>query len=194
MNNPSKAILRTRLRQNRQRISPEKRELAAQAIVKYVIQCDAFKQAKYIAAYCAIPDEINPSAIIEAAFALGKQIYLPVLKLDGSHTLEFASYTPEMRLIPNRYGILEPQNPVINMEAHALDLVLVPLLGFDLQGNRLGMGKGYYDITFKKSDKPRPFLLGLAFECQKVDSIPIEDNDVKLSAIATEKNWYTTHS
>lgn len=190
MSQYAKATLRTELRLARQALSSEYRQMAARTLSKRVTHMNVFKHANHIAAYAGIPEEISPSEIIQAAFNLGKKLYLPILSLDGSPQLSFATFRPGMNLIPNRFGILEPQNPNISIKPSELDLVLVPLLGFDAQGNRLGMGKGYYDHTFQGIRSGHPFLLGLAFECQKRDAIPVDEKDVKLAAVATEQNLY----
>lgn len=190
MTQSAKAILRAELRRARQSLSPEYRQQAADSLSKRISQMDLFRRATHIAAYAGTPEEINPSEIIKTAFHLGKKLFLPVLPLDGSPRLEFAALTREMHLIPNRFGILEPQNRNITIKPSELDLVLLPLLGFDVQGNRLGMGKGYYDYTFECAKPGHPFLLGLAFECQKRDAIPVDEKDVKLAAVATEQNLY----
>lgn len=190
MNKSAKATLRTELRLARQAISPEYRRDAAYALSKRVTEMDVFRRSTHIAAYAGTSEEINLSEIIEVAFNLGKKLYLPILPLDGSSRLEFASFTPEMHLIPNRFSILEPQNPNITIKPYKLDLALLPLLGFDDKGHRLGMGKGYYDYTFEHTTPGHPFLLGVAFECQKRDAIPVDEKDVRLSAVATEQNLY----
>jgi len=129
--------------------------------------------------------------LIERAWSLRKKIYLPVLAPLNSGKLWFVRYEPHSRMVRNEFGIPEP---VVDhrqrIPARALDLVLTPLVGFDSQGNRLGMGGGFYDRSFaflklrKHLKKPR--LIGIAYECQRLDRLKSEAWDVKLDGCATE--------
>lgn len=102
--------------------------------------------------------------------------------------LIFSKYTPETQLTLNRYNISEPKNSV-EILPEKLDLVILPLVGFDGSGYRLGMGGGYYDRTFATISE-RPFLLGLGFEAQHLPELPHDDWDVRLNAVLTEKQVY----
>src|SRR5690606_22657406 len=131
----------------------------------------------------------------------GKQCYLPVMRRDGPLRLLWRRHRPGMRLRRGRYGILEPRLRAAAAPARALDLVLLPLVGFDARGNRMGMGKGFYDRTFAFRRRPesvagaegaargrgRPRLLGLAHDCQRVDALPAAPWDVPLDAVATPR-------
>lgn len=100
-------------------------------------------------------------------------------------------FTAETHLVPNRFGIPEPQQgPAHKLPTHLLDVVLMPLVGFDRAGSRLGMGGGFYDTTFafkQQNPKGKPLLIGLAHSCQEVDSLQADNWDIPLGAIATEK-------
>ncbi len=122
---------------------------------------------------------------------MNKQVYLPVLRPFGDNRLWFAHYAPGTPLVKNRYGIAEPDiDHGKRVEAFALDLVLAPLVGFDLQGNRLGMGGGFYDRSFAHLLRHRhwlkPRLVGLAYDFQQVKHLPAQPWDVPLTAVATE--------
>jgi 5-formyltetrahydrofolate cyclo-ligase len=112
----------------------------------------------------------------------GKQIFLPALKSDCS--LFFARWdirdTPSM----NRYQIPEPPTTAERCTAADLDVIFLPLVGWDVHGGRLGMGGGYYDRTL--SEKRGPVLVGLAHQCQQVAQIPQEKWDIVLDYIATD--------
>ena len=104
----------------------------------------------------------------------------------------FAPYASEDTLKANRYGIPEPNCHANEwIEPHQLDLVLMPLVGFDSEGNRLGMGGGYYDRSFAFLTQPgsiqKPHLLGIAHELQRVDTLPHEAWDVPMNAVVTEQ-------
>lgn len=149
-----------------------------------------FYKNQNIACYLARENEFDCKPIIEAIWQAKKNCFLPVLLEQG---LSFVSYQQGDPLYLNRYQILEPEpyeEKIIPSEE--LDLVFVPLVGFDLQGGRLGMGGGYYDRTFSflKEKTNKPYLVGLAYERQALLRIPTEKHDVILNAVLTEKQLY----
>jgi 5-formyltetrahydrofolate cyclo-ligase len=110
----------------------------------------------------------------------------------GGPRLDFRLFKKGQKLIRNNIGIPEPARK-FTCKPFALSLVLLPLVAFDSEGNRLGMGKGYYDRTFaflRRSVRQRPALLGLAHECQKVDELEIAWWDVPLDGVVTDEAWY----
>jgi 5-formyltetrahydrofolate cyclo-ligase len=136
----------------------------------------------------AFNHEVPMLPLIETLWAQGKETYLPIMKSGGR--LQYEPYTSDTPLEKNQVGILEP----ITVQAFPLedfDVVLVPLVGFDEQGHRLGMGAGYYDKTFAfLNTVPRPIkpkLVGIAYECQCLEVIAAEPWDVSLDYVITEK-------
>lgn len=145
-----------------------------------------------IACYFAQDNEFDCTPIIEFIWAAKKNCFLPVLSDEAEKTLFFAAYHTPDQLCVNRFNILEPENKVM-FPIEKLDIVFTPLVGFDLQGNRLGMGGGYYDRTFahrRENETDKPYLIGLAYECQYLPDIPEESFDVALDAVLTEKKMY----
>jgi 5-formyltetrahydrofolate cyclo-ligase len=188
--------LRQQLRTERRALPLSKRQQAAGQLAHRVGALRLFVHTHHLAAYLAFEGEADPAPLLERAWALGKRVYLPVLGEPPSRRLWFAPYQPETVLERNRYGIPEPQVTSDRWLApHCLDLVLVPLVAFDSDGNRLGMGGGYYDRTFAFRRNPghltHPRLLGLAYEFQKVATLPRQPWDVPLDGIATEQVLYT---
>ncbi len=125
----------------------------------------------------------------------GRRWYLPVLHPFRPGRLWFARYRPVDPMRPNRFGIQEPQRRGRQLcPAHGLDLVLLPLVGFDTHCNRIGMGGGFYDRSFafllRRRYWRRPLLIGLAHECQRVDAIERQPWDVPLDAVVTERGIY----
>ena len=107
----------------------------------------------------------------------------------------FQRVRPGEKLLPNRFRILEPRvNISRQRKVWALDLVLLPLVGFDDAGGRLGMGGGFYDRSLaylaRRQSWRKPTLLGLAHECQKVDRLAQASWDVPLAGTVTDKHWY----
>lgn len=183
--------LRKRLRAERAALSEDARTCLSKQIARHIIRSPLFNRARRIAVYLPNRGEVDPGPVIAVARARRKQLYLPVLDPGHPHRLWFLPWDRRTRLQTNRFGIPEP---VVSrgrrLSPRHLDLVLTPLVGFDRQGNRLGMGGGYYDTTFAflagRNHWHKPRLLGLAYGFQEVDALPHEPWDVPLSAIVTE--------
>jgi 5-formyltetrahydrofolate cyclo-ligase len=113
---------------------------------------------------------------------------LPVLQ--PGKRLRFAPWRHGDPLVQNRFGIPEPDlDPGSLLDPEALDHVLLPLVGFDGRGHRLGTGGGYYDrsFAFRHGALRKPRLVGIGYACQQVDALPAADWDVPLDLIATER-------
>lgn len=190
-NDQHKTLLRKELRQRRRMLTPIQQAHASSLLLRHLMQYPAFMLGKHVALYVANDGEIDPEPIARQLWHMGKQCYLPVLRPGSERELWFIEFTPNTHLIPNRFGILEPDHGVAHKRpVHLLDVVLMPLVGFDRTGARLGMGGGFYDTTFMfKQDKPRgkPLLIGLAHSCQEVDALQVDNWDIPLTAIATDK-------
>lgn len=188
----SRNQLRQELRSKRKAINSKQQAEASINLLKNLIKFPQFLKAKRIAVYLASDGEMDLQPLIHQAWAMNKEVYLPVIKNKLSRELWFIHYTPETRLTQNRYKILEPdphQNP--RLAAHLLDIVFMPLVGFDADKNRLGMGGGFYDTTFafkKQKPKSKPLLIGVAHECQRVEKIEAEEWDVGLDLVVTDKD------
>lgn len=185
--------LRKTLRARRSALSPQAQKEAGKALAVCISKQGVFQQSQQVALYLANDGEIDPAGIAEIAWQQGKTCYLPVLDKAKKGHLIFLLYTPDMPMVNNRYGIAEPvvEGGTLR-QAQDLDLVLLPLTGFDVTGNRMGMGGGYYDRTFAftQTDESRPQLVGLAHECQKVAQLTTNPWDISVDAIATDKCYY----
>lgn len=186
----NKAHIRKILNEKRSAISAIDRERFADQAKNIFIQHEVFSSSLNIATYLAMKNEFDCFPLIQAIWHAKKNCYLPIVEHDT--TLTFVNYQENDVLQKNRYQILEPINPQV-FPKEQLDLVLMPLVGFDLQGNRLGMGKGYYDRTFeflKDTSIKKPLLIGLAYECQCLGSLPNDAWDIPLAGVLTEQNLY----
>lgn len=170
----------------RRLVTKEQRQSASEQAKQLLISHPLFISSQSIACYLAQDQEFDCASMIHAIWESNKRCYLPVLSLSQEKKLEFAEYRKDSILKMNRYQILEPASEE-KYPASQLDLVLVPLVGFDKYGHRLGMGGGYYDRTFAfKRKVPRPFLLGVGFARQEVEKIPYDEWDVMLDGILTQ--------
>ncbi|MDH5426200.1 MAG: 5-formyltetrahydrofolate cyclo-ligase [Gammaproteobacteria bacterium] len=186
--------LRQQLRENRRQLSDKRQHLHARQLAKNLRLSRHFMQASDIAFYLAEDGEISAEYAIKLAWTHKKRVYLPLISPYGNE-LFFALYTPATRMKLNRFGIAEPAAQIKHCKrAHQLQLIFMPLTGFDLRGNRLGMGGGFYDrsLHFRRHQKSwrKPKLLGLAHECQKLDQMPVEDWDIPVDGVITEKKLY----
>jgi 5-formyltetrahydrofolate cyclo-ligase len=187
--------LRKKLREARKALLPAQRRAAAQGLYRQLSQHPLFRRARSIALYLPNDGEIDPRPLLRSAQRRGKHTYLPVLSPWPRTKMVFQRIRPGERLRPNRFGIAEPLSRLRRQRRiWTLDLVLLPLVGFDEQGGRLGMGGGFYDRSLayrtRRTTWRKPTLLGLAHECQKVSRLEQASWDVPLQGTVTDKRWY----
>jgi 5-formyltetrahydrofolate cyclo-ligase len=147
-------------------------------VQEQIIKSKEFEHAKVIGAYFAFGSEVNTDLIIEQARPLGKTIALP--RVEGDE-ISFYKVSSQEFLVKGRFGIMEPL-PYDRLDN--IDLIMVPGIAFDKKGYRLGYGKGYYDRYL--SNRKSRLSIGLAYSTQLISSLPHENHDEKLDAIATE--------
>ena len=181
--------LRSALCKVRENLSGAQREVAAGSCAQLACVLPALQRARCIAAYIAHRGEMPCEPIIEWALGRGADVLLPVVT---GRRMRFSPFHPGAALIPNRWGILEPENqPGRQVSARRPNVVLAPLVAFDSAGNRLGQGGGYYDraFAFRNTSRNwrRPLLVGLAYEFQQVGKLKAKPTDVPLDAVITEK-------
>ncbi len=192
----SNAEIRQLKRAQRRSLSSRTQLQHSQALCQNTAKEKTYLNCQHIALYLANDSEIDPYPLIEHAHFMGKKVYLPILA-PLKNSLYFAPYDAGDRLKPNRFNILEPVcQPSKWKKASQLDLLLLPLVAFDSQGNRVGMGGGFYDRTLAYMQHRRfwkkPTLVGLAHEIQKVAQLHSQSWDIPLDCIITEKRRYRT--
>jgi len=180
---------RQQLAAQRRALSPQQRIAAAQGLRRSLEQLPEYHTDARVAGYWAVDGELPLNLIIPPLASRGQQFLLPVIGADK--TLRFAPWQNGMEVQPNRYGIPEPLEVRQPLAPFQLDLVLVPLLGFDRRGNRLGYGGGYYDRSFaflqEQARPTEPLLVGIAYAFQEIDALEPADWDVPLDFIATDR-------
>ncbi|MCJ8341010.1 MAG: 5-formyltetrahydrofolate cyclo-ligase [Pseudomonadales bacterium] len=195
--------LRRQMRDARKALSAEQQQLSGASLLHHLQQLNSFNSAEHIALYLASDGEIDPQSVIDHCWAMGKQVYLPVLDPDLHNQLLFVHYHNNTLMCRNKYAIEEPATPYQkSIPAAELDLVLLPLVAFDDQGNRMGMGGGYYDRSFAFmletatdcAEKHLPVLIGLAHQLQQVDKLAVESWDIPLSGIVTNQRSWSSQS
>lgn len=191
--------LRKMLRKRRQTLSADQQVSASKGLYDVLKDRPELSGNQHFALYLANDGEINPLVLQEYLWQSGKHCYLPMVH-QSNNELSFIEYQRDTPLLLNRFGIPEPflqdlQPDAQQIAPEQLDIVFVPLTGFDEQGRRLGMGGGFYDRTFACTHGvKRPLLIGLAHECQKVDSVPVEYWDIPMAGIATDRHYYCVDS
>jgi 5-formyltetrahydrofolate cyclo-ligase len=181
--------LRKLLRAKRRGVSERERARAAQLVARNADRYLRLRSGWRIAVYAALPSELDTQPLIDLAGGRGCEIYVPRIDRHTlGHKMRFAELTGRQR--PNRLGIDEPEGSRM-IGARWLDVVFLPLVGFDACGVRLGMGGGFYDRAFAfrrwRTAWHAPHLVGLAYAFQQVESLIAADHDVRLDAVVTEE-------
>ncbi|MDH4258938.1 MAG: 5-formyltetrahydrofolate cyclo-ligase [Gammaproteobacteria bacterium] len=176
----NQAGLRRSLRAARRALGTAQRLAAATAVDTSLARMGLPRPRSRIAAYRAMDGELDPVIVMRRALALGCEVHVPVVTSLRRRRMRFAAWPDE------------PPRPRADGDAARwFDLVLVPLVGFDDDGNRLGMGAGFYDRHFAflrhRDAWHRPLLLGLAFEVQRLERLPAKSLDVPLWGVVTER-------
>ncbi len=183
-----RAQLRRNLRERRRAIPAAARIAAAESLAQRLLALPFAPASGYAAGYWAMDGEIALHAW-QLQLPAPLVYCLPVLGSEGR--LRFAPWRPGDALVANRFGIPEPAlEPSSLLDAESMALVVVPVVGFDVHGQRLGMGGGWYDRSFAfRSDRGAPpWLVGAAFAMQQMDALSPEDWDVALDAVCSERD------
>ncbi len=183
-----RAEQRASLRHIRHSLTQPQKLRAAKAIAQHLGASGHLRPNQCIAGYIAMTDEIDCSLALQNAVRHGCKIFFPRILVARKRTMIFAPPTALWRL--NRYSILEPNNYLYH-SSRWCNLILLPLLGFDAQGNRLGLGAGFYDraLAFRRLRREwlGPLLIGIAHSSQEVAKITSLPTDIPLDAVLTEK-------
>lgn len=180
----AKEELRKRLAAVRRTLSAETRAAHAAKTAAHVIAHEAYRSAKVVLAYSALRFEVDPKDVIERAWADGKRVALP-RTVPETRGLTLHLYEPSDTLIESGFVVKEPLPTAPDVEPDQIDLVLVPGLGFDLRGHRLGYGQGYYDRLLPRL--PRATRMALAFELSLLAEVPAAAHDVPVAWLITER-------
>ena len=182
-----KIAIRNTIKEIRSKVSVSYRSTSSNQICTRIRALEQYRRAKSIALYFAVNNEIDLSALWSSAPMQGKFCYFPALNKDL--TLSFLPATPATPFKKNQYGIPEPDVSIDEaMPVEELDLIIMPLVAFDMRCTRLGMGAGYYDRTLE--NKQHRNLFGVAFQFQQVDFIEPQPWDIPLDAVITQKAIY----
>jgi 5-formyltetrahydrofolate cyclo-ligase len=159
------------------------------SICRRFLNSPFFFRCQNIACYLSFADEVDTSMIIERAWRTKKRVFVPII--ETGHEMRFIEIKRNTRIERNQYGIWEPVSGH-EISPRELDVVVTPLVAFDEKLHRIGMGGGYFDrcFSFLKGNQQwvHPKLVGLAFECQKVEKITPKPWDIRLYHVFSESN------
>lgn len=181
--------LRRQSLRSRRAMDAADRTAASRLICNRFLRSRYFLRSQTIACFLSTWDEVDTSEIIDRAWRARKRIFAPVMREHGEMSL--CEMNPDTKLVRNSYGLWEP--PLASLAHPAeLDVVITPLVAFDESRNRIGMGSGYFDRAFAflrtRNHWLRPKLIGLAFDCQKVEKIVPNAWDIRLYRVFSESS------
>ena len=189
----NRKAVRSSIRQQRRSLSPSTHRHNQIKVLQHLKRSRLLQQHNRFAIYLHADGELHTDLLIDYLLKQHKQVYLPVLYPLNQNRLWFVPYDTRNNMRRNRFNIQEPANIQQRLAARFIDVILMPLVGFDLNANRLGMGGGFYDRTLARqavSSSQRPKCIGLAHELQKLDQIENQSWDKKLDAVITQDAFY----
>jgi len=186
-----KKILRKEILTKRKNIDVVEKEKMDKKILNKFYESKYYRESKNIFIYISYDSEINTKEIINKSLIDNKKIYVPRTEFK-TRLMDAVEITSLDDLIESEYGILEPSIYEPHIEPNELDLIVVPGVGFDRNGGRMGYGAGFYDRYFKKisKDKMKKIVkLALAYDFQILEDVPMNEQDVPVNYIITEKEF-----
>lgn len=183
----NKKLLRLQINKKRRDLSEDFQQQASQLICAKLARHPKVLSATTVATYHSIHGEANPFPLVKS---LDKQWLLPIV---SGEKMQFVNFHHQGNLIKNGYGILEPIDKTSVVATSGIDVILAPLVSFDVECNRIGRGAGHYDraLAFmQQATGKKPYLIGIAYEFQRIDKIERESWDIPLDEVITEKREY----
>lgn len=190
----AKRSLRAELKQRLRALSAEERLRQSRLLAQKVIAHSQYQKSQRISIFLSMQDEIETDEIIKDIFRRGKTCFIPRYRFQSNHMDMVRLASPEeiASLPKTSWNIPQPGEDEAREEALStggLDLIFMPGLGFDKQGNRLGRGRGYYDAFLKRCEQhqqAKPYTMALAFKEQICDRVPVDEHDVKVDEVLYE--------
>lgn len=178
-----KSLLRKKFENIVHGLGARKRKKKSGQILRRLLRRRDFKKSKSVLIYVSLRNEVETRPVIQKALAAGKKVFIPRIQAKKINIYRILSLKKDLR--KGAYGIWEPKpSGARRGRPSRLDLVLVPGLGFDREGRRLGRGLGYFDRFLAKV--PHAKKIGLAFREQIVSKIPVEKHDVPVDGVLTD--------
>ncbi|RQD85149.1 MAG: 5-formyltetrahydrofolate cyclo-ligase [Methanocalculus sp. MSAO_Arc2] len=176
-----KEAIRNILRRRKIMQSPEERFEKSRKICRYLMKM--IKPGETVMVYTSKPMEVNTIPFITMLLAYNHPVIVPIIQSED-FSLRLSYLYDLGVLVPSTFGVPEPIGNEIPADGADVDTIILPMLGFDRQGGRIGYGAGYYDRFLARY--PDISKIGIAFACQEVEALPIDPHDVLMDAIVTE--------
>ena len=177
----TKAALRQQSKETRSLLSPA--EIAENSRIIRQRLLDLLNGFDTVMVYASKTPEVETKDLIADLNRRGVRVVVPIIERETASLR--LSYLPDPAvLVPSTFNVPEPIGHELPARPGDIEAVVIPMLAFDIEGNRLGYGAGYYDRFLCRY--PRPQRIGIAFSCQRAESIPADENDVKMDCIVTE--------
>jgi 5-formyltetrahydrofolate cyclo-ligase len=177
----TKAALRQQAKETRSLIPPSRISILSRIIGRRLL--DLVNGFETVMVYASKAPEVETEEIIQDLNRRGVRVVVPIIERETCSLR--LSYLPDPSLlVPSTFNVPEPLGNELPARPEDVQVIVIPMLAFDREGNRLGYGAGYYDRFL--CQHPRPIKIGIAFSCQQVESIPADKNDVKMDYIVTE--------
>jgi len=173
---------------------------AGEAVARRLGAVAAWQRAATVALYASLPGEVATTTLIAMGWAEGRRLLLP--RVVGGGDLVFVEHLPDVPLVGGAFGVPEPPEHARIVDLDEAELILVPGLAFDRRGGRLGRGAGYYDRALAGiglqaapratagRDGSVPRTMGVAFDLQLVDGVPMDEQDVRMEAVVSPSAVY----
>lgn len=182
-----KASIRKNLLDQRRALSVSEVETKSAQILSRLINANVLDGPQVIMCYMDFRNEVQTEALIEYLWSLEKTVVLPKVNPVSNH-LDLFSIEGFKDMIQSKMGILEPADHLPMIHPTDIDLILAPGVGFDLKGYRMGYGGGFYDRLLPQV-RADCQIIGLAFDVQVIEELPIEPYDQPMNAIMTETRY-----
>ncbi len=188
----SKSQLRSSLKDALAALTERDKRIASDAIIEQIESLDDYQDATTILAYASMPSELSLDGLIQRAMDAGKQVAIPRVDWDAKTMCGVRIESLDNNLQTGRYGLRSPCTSCKPIPAHEISLALIPGLGFDPSGRRLGRGAGFYDRWIGdrlKHGNPLS-LVGVCFDEQLVERIPTDPHDQPMDRVVTPTAQY----
>lgn len=177
-----KNSIRQILRQRKEAMNPEDRLEKSKRVCHHVMTL--IQDDETVMVYTSKEKEVNTTPLITTLFERGNPVIVPIIVKDDI-SLRLSYLRDFSVLVPSTFGVPEPIGNEILATGQNVDTIILPMLGFDRTGGRMGYGAGYYDRFLAKNQNVRK--IGIAFACQEYDNMPVDENDIPMDYIITEK-------
>jgi 5-formyltetrahydrofolate cyclo-ligase len=177
----TKESVRKILRQRKEAMVPEDRLEKSQRICRHLM--GIIRNGETVMVFTSKEKEVNTKPLIMALFRSKNPVVVPII-VKEDYSLRLSYLRDFSALVPSTFGVPEPIGSEIPVDAGDISTIILPMLGFDRAGGRIGYGAGYYDRFLSKNTGLKK--IGIAFACQEVESLPVDENDIRMDTIITE--------